>query len=71
MKRNQDAAAGGGDFLRVLLSQNVSGPYLTESEDRRTAKAVYTWGLGLARGGKKGRWQAPHGRCITIYQGFS
>ena len=26
MKRNQDTTAGGGDFLRVLLSQNVSGP---------------------------------------------
>jgi hypothetical protein len=23
MKRNQNAAAGGGDLLRVLLSQNV------------------------------------------------
>lgn len=51
MNRSQDAAAGGGDFLRILLSQNVSGPHLTASEGRRMTKAVYTCGLGLATGG--------------------
>ena len=29
MNRNQDATAGGGDFLRVLFSINVSGLRLT------------------------------------------
>lgn len=42
MKQSQDAAAGGGDFLRVLFSQNVLGPHLTESRCGRTPKAVYT-----------------------------
>lgn len=31
MNRSQDAAAGGGDFLRVLLFRNVSGLCLTGS----------------------------------------
>jgi hypothetical protein len=31
MKRSQDAASGGGDFLRVLLSKNVLGLRLTGS----------------------------------------
>ena len=50
MKRNQDAAAGGGDFLRVLFSINVSGLRLTGSDDRRITTAVCNVGLGLARG---------------------
>ena len=50
MKRSQDAAAGGGDFLRVLFSKNVSGPRLTESDDQRMTNAVCARGLALARG---------------------
>ncbi len=52
MKRSQDATAGGGDFLRALLSQNVSGRHLTKSDDWRIPKAVYTADFGLARGRK-------------------
>lgn len=39
MKRSQDATAGGSDFLRVLLSKNVSGPHLTDPSGGRKAKA--------------------------------
>lgn len=50
MNRIQGAAAGGGDFLRVLLFRNVSGPHVTASDDRRKMVAVYLGYLGLARG---------------------
>ena len=42
MKRSQDAAAGGGDFVRVLFFRNVSGPHLAASGGWRITKA----GLG-------------------------
>lgn len=51
MNRNQDATAGGGDFLRVLLFRNVSGPRLSGADEWRIPKAFYTRGLGLATGG--------------------
>ena len=50
MKRSQDATAGGGDFLRALLSKNVSGPHLTGADGWRMPKAVCAGGIGLARG---------------------
>ena len=51
MKRSQDAAAGGGDFLRVLLSINVSGLHRTASDGWRMKNAVYGRGLGFATWG--------------------
>ena len=45
MKRSQDAAAGGGDFLRILLFRNVSASHLTGSGCGRMTKAVCA-GLG-------------------------
>jgi len=51
MKRSQGAAAGGGDFLRVLLSINVSGPHLTGADGWRMTNAVYRRGLGFATWG--------------------
>jgi hypothetical protein len=53
MKRSQDATAGGGDLLRILLSQNVSGPHLTASEGRRMTKAIYMSGLRVSEGGNR------------------
>ena len=50
MNRSQDATAGGGDFLRVLFSKNVSGPHLTGADGWRTPKAVCAGDFGLARG---------------------
>jgi hypothetical protein len=50
MKRSQDATAGGGDFLRVLFSINVSGLRLTGSDGWRMPKAVCTGGFELVRG---------------------
>ena len=50
MNRSQDAAAGGGDFLRVLLFRNVSGPHLTGADEWRMPKAVCKGEIGLARG---------------------
>ncbi len=50
MNRIQGAAAGGGDFLRVLLFRNVSEPRLTDPDDRRVTKAVYTWGFRFRKG---------------------
>ena len=53
MNRNQDAAAGGGDFLRVLFFRNVSGRRLTESGGWRMTNAVCAGDFGLARGRKR------------------
>ncbi len=64
MNRSQDATAGGSDFLRFLLFRNVSAPHLTEPDDRRITKAVYTRGLGLARGSK--RTEESHAGQIRI-----
>lgn len=50
MNRSHDAAAGGGDFLRVLFSKNVSGLRLTGSDGWRMPKAVCAGGIRLARG---------------------
>ena len=50
MNRSQDAAAGGGDFLRVLLFRNVSGLRLTGSDGWRRTVEAYTGEIGLARG---------------------
>ncbi len=50
MKRNQNAAAGGGDLLRVLLSQNVSGPHLTGADGWRMPSAIYRRRLWFASG---------------------
>lgn len=50
MNRSPDATAGGSDFLRVLLSKNVSGPHLTGADGWRMPKAVCAGGIGLARG---------------------
>lgn len=50
MKTSQDATAGGSDFLRVLLSKNVSGPHLTGADGWRMTMAVCAGDFGLARG---------------------
>ena len=50
MNRSRDAAAGGGDFLRVLLFRNVSGLRLTGSDGWCMTSAVCTGGFELARG---------------------
>jgi hypothetical protein len=47
MKRSQNAAACGGDFLRVLLFRNVSGLHVTASGGWRMLKAAYTGDFGL------------------------
>ncbi len=39
MKRSHDAAAGGGDFVRVLLFRDVSGPHLTGADEWRNKMA--------------------------------
>ena len=50
IKRSQDAAAGGGDFLRVLLFRNVSSPHIADDDDRSKTDVVYAGVLGVARG---------------------
>lgn len=53
MKRDQDAAAGGGDFLRVLFFRNVSGRHLTGADDQRMTKAVLRGRSWVNEGGNQ------------------